>query len=188
MTDSGAKMKKILLGAITGAHGIRGEVVVRTFTGQPEDIAAYGPLSDAAGTQSLIVKVVRVTPKGVIARIAGIDDRNGAEALKGTELYVDRKRLPKTAEAEYYHADLIGLEARDASGTRIGEVINVANYGAGDLIEVRRPGVKETDLIPFTGACVPEVDVAGGYLVVVPPVLTGDEEPAGGEDGAGEDA
>ncbi len=98
------------------------------------------------------------------------------------------RRLPKTVEAEFYHADLIGLEARDATGAKIGVVANVANFGAGDLIEVRLTGANDTEFYPFTDACVPEVNVAGGYVVVVPPPMTGEPEPASEEDGAtGED-
>lgn len=188
MVEDNFKSRKVLLGVIAGAHGIRGEVTLRTFTGEPGDIAAYGPLSDKSGSRQFKIRVVRVTPKGVIARIQGVDDRNASEALKGTELYVDRGRLPKTVEAEFYHADLIGLEARDATGAKIGVVANVANFGAGDLIEVRLTGANDTEFYPFTDACVPEVNVAGGYVVVVPPPMTGEPEPASEEDGAtGED-
>lgn len=181
MQKSKPPARKILLGVVTGAHGIRGDVVLRTFTGVPEDIAAYGPLSDKEGGRRFKIRVVRVTPKGVVARIQGIEDRNGAEALRGTELYVDRGRLPEPEKAEFYHSDLIGLEARDKSGVTIGEVVNVMNFGAGDLLEVRMSGGKDTDLLPFSNACVPEVDIAAGYLVVVPPVMTGEPEPAGEE-------
>ena len=93
---------RVLLGQISAAHGIRGEVTIRTFTATPEAIAAYGPLTDKSGLRSFTVKVVRVTDKGVVARISGVGDRNGAEALRGTELYVDRAALPQIAEAEYY--------------------------------------------------------------------------------------
>ena len=188
MVTSKSKDRKLLLGVIAGAHGIRGEVTLRTFTGAPGDIAAYGPLSDKAGVRQFKIRIVRVTPKGVIARIQGIDDRNAAEALKGIELYVDRARLPKTMDAEFYHADLIGLEARDAEGARIGAIVNVANFGAGDLLELRREDVKETEFIPFTNACVPEVDVAGGYVVIVPPAMTGEPEPVSEDEGNEEEA
>lgn len=186
MVTSKSKNRKVLLGIIAGAHGIRGEVTLRTFTGAPADIAAYGPLTGKDGKGAFKVRVVRVTPKGVIARIQGVEDRNAAEALKGVELYVDRARLPKTDEAEFYHADLIGLEARDAEGARIGAIVNVANFGAGDLLEVRLTGAKDTEFIPFTNACVPEVDVAEGFAVIVSPPMTGEPEPAAEDDETGE--
>ena len=108
--------RRILLGQINGAHGIRGDIIVRTFTGDPGAIAAYGPLTDASGHKSFKLRVVRVTDKGVIARLDGVTDRNGAEAVRGQELYVDRAKLPAPDEAEYYHADLIGLAAVSLEG------------------------------------------------------------------------
>lgn len=191
MKDQGKNLptaKRVLLGEIVGAHGIRGDIVVRSFTAEPEAIAAYGPLQDASGSRLLELRAVRITPKGVVARVAGVADRTAAEALKGTELYIDRVKLPKTDAAEFYHADLIGLEARDASGKRTGEIVDVANFGAGDLLEVRFANASDTQFIPFSDACVPEVDVAAGFAVIVPPVMTGELEPAeeagGGEDDA----
>lgn len=166
----------ILLGRITGAHGIRGDVLVHSFAAAPEDIGAYGPLSDKAGARSFRLRVLRLTPKGaVIARIAGVSDRNAAEALKGTELYIARDRLPAPAEGEYYHADLIGLAAVDPDGKAIGELVAVQNYGAGDLLEIRIPGRKETELVPFTDAFVPTVDIAARKVVIVLPPAAEDD-------------
>ena len=167
----------ILLGRITGAQGIRGEVVVHSFAATPEDIGSYGPLSDAAGARSFKLKVVRLTPKGaVIARIAGVDDRTAAEALKGVELYVARDKLPAPDDGEFYHADLIGLAAVAPDGTTIGDVVAVQNYGAGDLIEIRLPGGRSTELVPFTDSFVPLVDIAAGKVVIVMPVVMPDDE------------
>jgi 16S rRNA processing protein RimM len=163
------KPARVLLGRIAGAHGIRGEVLIKTFTAAPEDIGAYGPLSDAAGARSFIVAAARPTPKGVVARLAGIADRTAAEALKGTELYVDRDRLPAAAEGEFYHADLVGLDAVDPAGRPLGTVIAVHNYGAGDLLEVRLAGSGRTELVPFTDDAVPEVDIAARRAVIALP-------------------
>lgn len=157
--------KRILLGRIAAAHGIRGEVLIKTFTERPEDIAAYGPLDDGGG-RTLKIEALRVTPKGVVARIAGIGDRNAAEALKGAALYVDRARLPAPDEGEFYHADLIGLAAVDPEGRPVGEIVGVHNHGAGDLLELRLAQSGETQLVAFTDALVPEVDLAGGRVVV----------------------
>jgi len=164
-----ARPARILLGRIIGAHGIRGEVVIHAFTGAPEDIAAYGPLADESGARAFAIESVRVTTKGVVARLEGVNDRNAAEALKGVELYVGRDKLPAAAEGEFYHADLIGLAAVDASGNRIGEIVAVQNYGAGDLIEVRLAGSAKTELIPFTDAFVPEVDVKARRATILLP-------------------
>ena len=160
---------RILLGRIAGAHGIRGEVVIHAFTEPPENVAAYGPLSDAAGARIFEIESAHATAKGVVARLAGVADRTAAEVLKGIDLYVARDRLPTAAEGEFYHADLIGLAAVDAEGTRVGEIVAVPNYGAGDLLEIRLAGARQTELIPFTDAHVPEIDVAAGRAVVVLP-------------------
>jgi 16S rRNA processing protein RimM len=167
----------VLLGRIAGAHGIRGEVVIHAYTAAPEDIGAYGPLTDAGGARSLELKIVRVTAKGVVARVSGVRDRNAAEALKGVELYVDRERLPAAAEGEFYHADLIGLAAVDAAGDAVGEVVAVQNFGAGDLLEIRLAGSAKTELVPFTEACVPVVDVRAKRAVVVLPQANDAKEP-----------
>jgi 16S rRNA processing protein RimM len=161
-----AEGKRILLGRIAAAHGIRGEVLIHAFTERPEDIAAYGPLDDGSG-RSFRLKVVRVTPKGgVVAAVAGVSDRNAAETLKGTQLYIDRNRLPPPDEGQFYHADLIGLAAVDAAGRPVGEVVAVHNHGAGDLLEVRLPDAAKTELIAFTDTFVPEVDLVGRRVVV----------------------
>ena len=141
----------ILLGRIGAAHGINGEVSVKTFTGAPGAVGSYGPLTDKTGTKAYKVRVVRVSPKGgVIARIEGVADRNAAEALNGTDLYVARAKLPRPAEGEYYHADLIGLKAISPEGVEIGAVVAVENFGAGDLLEIRPAGGSETDLMDKT--------------------------------------
>ena len=160
---------RVLLGRIAGAHGIRGEVLVHTYTEAPESIGAYGALSDASGSRQLTIKVVRVTPKGVIARVAGVADRNAAEALKGIELYVDRARLPAAAEGESYHSDQVGMTACDAEARTIGRIIAVQNFGAGDLLEIRLTGSSKTELVPFRDAFVPEVDLVARRAVVLLP-------------------
>lgn len=148
----------VLLGHIAGAHGIRGDVVIVSHTADPASIGDYGPLQDEAG-RLLAVKVLRVTQKGVVARVEGVSDRNGAEALKGRNLFLPRDKLPAAGEGEYYHADLIGLAAENAAGARIGEVVAVQNFGAGDLLEIRLEGSARTVLVPFHDAFVPVVDI-----------------------------
>ncbi len=161
----------ILLGRITGPHGIQGDVLVHSFAAVPEDIAAYGPLADKTGARTFRLRILRTTPKGaLIARIVGIRDRNAAEALKGVELYVARDKLPDPDDGEFYYADLVGLTAVSPDGAPIGEIVAVQNYGAGDLLEIRVTGAKETELVPFNDAFVPQVDIAGGKAVVVMPV------------------
>lgn len=177
MTDDSARGRRVLLGEVSGAHGIRGHVIVRSYAADPRDIAAYGALETAEGKVLPKLSVVRVTDRGVIARFAGITDRNAAETFKGTQLWIARDRFPAAADGEYYHADLIGLDAVAPDGAEIGHVIAVENFGAGDLLEIRLKDSKQTEYVPFTNAVVPEVDLTAGKLVVVmPEVLEEDAE------------
>ncbi|MBI1365049.1 MAG: 16S rRNA processing protein RimM [Alphaproteobacteria bacterium] len=168
MTDN----KRICLGAIAGAHGVRGEFKVKTFTDSAEDIAAYGPVKTAGG-RSLSLKIVRILkPDLVIARAAEILSRNDAEPLKGERLYVDRAALPATDEDEFYVEDLIGLCAQTAGGAPLGRVGAVYNFGAGDVIELESvPGAKGTVMLPFTKEAIAAVDLAGGILTVAAAAL-----------------
>jgi len=172
------KTRRILLGRIAAPHGIRGDVVIESYTSEPQAIATYGPLESEDGTRRIEIRVVRVTPKGVIAHVAGVDDRTSAESLKGLSLYVERERLPAAAEGEYYRADLIGLAAEDRDGRKVGSVVAVENYGAGDILELRLEGRAKTELIPFSDAFVPVVDIAGGRVVVVLPEVDAADDDA----------
>lgn len=162
--------RRILLGIVTAAHGLKGEIVVKSFAEFPEDVAAYGPLFSEDGARSFALHVVNVTTKGVVARVKGVNDRTGAERLKGEKLYVDRAALPAAEDGAYYFEDLIGLAAVAADGAAIGTVVAVHDFGAGPLLEVAlaaRPG--RTELLPFTDAVVPMVDLAAGKLTLVMP-------------------
>lgn len=169
-------VNRILLGHISDAQGIKGEVVVHAHTADPEAIGSYGPLSDSEGKRTFKLAVLRVTKRGVVCRIAGVMDRTQAEALRGTELYVARGQLPKPDPEEFYHADLIGLQAVDVSGELIGLVVAIQNFGADDLVEIRMDGSNQTEFLPFTKRCVPEIDIAGGRIVIVPPIVDADDK------------
>jgi 16S rRNA processing protein RimM len=171
------KSPRILVGEISGVHGIRGDVLVRTYTELPEAITSYGPLTDANGAKSLSLRIVRVTSKGIVARVAGIDDRNAAERLRGTKLYVDRAKLPPTDEAEFYHADLLGLRAVAPDGSELGKIVAVQNFGAGDLLELK-PAEGETEFIPFENRWVPRVDLQAGFVVIERPASSADDSDA----------
>jgi len=163
---------RILLGRIAGAHGIGGEVLIHCYATLPESLMAYGPLSDADGTPFTITRL-KPTARGVLARLAGICDRSAAEGLKGVGLYVPRERLPAPAEGEFYHADLIGLLAIDAEGRPFGEIAAVHNFGAGDLLEIALTGSSQSELVPFSDATVPTLDVAAGRAVIIMPRVHG---------------
>lgn len=175
----------VCLGVIGRPYGVRGLVRIRPYTGDARAIAAYGPLMDRKRGREFIVSVVNVAKGMVTARIEGVTDRDQAEALTGTELWVARAALPDTAdEEEYYHHDLIGLAAFGEDGAALGEVVGIENYGAGDLLELRTPDGRVA-LVPFTRRCVPVVDVDGGRIVIDPlPGLLEEGGPApGGGDG-----
>jgi len=159
---------RVLLGEIGAAQGLKGEVRLRSYTQDPSAIARYGALDDEYGRQ-IEIESLRVTPKALIARIKGVTTREAAEALNHTRLYVARTRLPAREDEEWYHADLIGLAVVDGRGAPIGTVVAVQNFGSCDLIEVKPARGAPTVLVPFTRDTVPEVDVEGGRLVLVPP-------------------
>ncbi|MEK9661068.1 MAG: ribosome maturation factor RimM [Alphaproteobacteria bacterium] len=158
--------QRVCVGIIAGAHGLRGLLRVRPFTDTPEDVAAYGPVETEDGTRSLSLSVANRLGKGlVLVRAEGVADRNAAEALKGTRLFVARDRLPAAEDDEFYYSDLIGLAAVDGDGVEIGRIRAVHEYGAGDSLEIAgADGSIAT--IPFTRAAVPQVDIAGGRVVV----------------------
>jgi len=159
----------VVLGIITSAHGIRGEVKLKSFTEDPEAIAGYGPLGTKAGG-TLQIEWLKPSRNGFIARIKGVTDRNQAEALRGTELHVDRSKLPEPVEGEFYYADLIGLQAETPDGDVYGKVIAIHDFGAGDLMEVQLTGSSKTELIAFTAESIPVIEIANGRIVVVPPI------------------
>ncbi len=164
--ENGARDRLIRLGRISGAQGLQGEVKISSFTEPPENIAAYGPLTDGTGRSFVIERLRAIKGLAVAAQLTGVSDRNAAEALKGTELYVAREMLPATHEDEWYYQDLIGLDAVSPQGEAVGEVIAVQNFGAGDLLEIRPAEARQTLLVPFTKAAVPIVDLKARRVVV----------------------
>ena len=169
---------RVLLGVVATAHGVRGLVRIRSFTEDPMAIAAYGALSDEAGSKRYRVEALSTVKGAVLARIEGVDDRTAAEAARGLRLYVERSALPATAEQEWYEADLIGLAAVGRDGRDWGKVIAFHDFGGGLTIEVSGGSAsKSSMMLPFTDEVVPEIDVEGGKIVVEPPagVLAGGE-------------
>jgi 16S rRNA processing protein RimM len=162
---------RICLGQIGAAHGVRGEVRLRSFTADPEAIADYGPLETEDG-RVVRIKSLRAAKDHFVAQLKGITDRDAAEQLTNVKLYVARERLPKPSEPdEFYHADLIGLVVVDRAGATRGTVVAVHNFGAVDLIEVKPTDRNTTQLLPFDEATVPAIDLAAGRLVIVEPEM-----------------
>lgn len=168
---------RILVGRFGAPHGVRGEIRLQSFTQDPLAIAAYGPLAAPDG-RSFVLKSVRLLKDNMlVARVDGVATREAAQALTHVELTLARDVLPPPADDdEFYIADLVGLDAVDADGAPLGTIVDVPNYGGGDLVEVRPKTGGESLLFPFTRAVVPEVDLAGRRVTIVPlDEIDGDE-------------
>lgn len=163
-----APARRVLMGVVLGAHGVKGVVRVLSYAADAEDVAAYGPLEDESGKRRFSLELVGQARGALLAAVEGIGDRDAAAALRGTKLYIARSALPATEEGEFYWGDLIGLKAELTGGAELGEVVAVHDYGGGPSLEVKRPkgGVV---MVPFTNRAIPVVDLAAGKLVVEPP-------------------
>lgn len=158
---------RVCIAQIGAAHGVRGEVRLRAFTEDPLSVRRYGPL-EAEDGRRFEIEAVRPAKDMLVARLKGVSDRAAAERLTNLRLYVARHRLPKPADGEFYHADLVGLAATTADGAPFGTVKAVHNFGAGDLLEIEPAAGGPTVMLPFTEAAVPSVDLAGRRVVVEP--------------------
>ena len=147
-----AQDSPVTLAAISGAHGITGEVRLKLFG---EGVAALKRHSTFNDGKLTLEKLRDDTKGGAIARFAEVTDRTAAEALRGTVIAVPRSTLPPLAEGEYYYADLIGLPAVSTTGEDLGHCIAVDNYGAGDILEIERPD-KKRFMVPMKAEAVPE--------------------------------
>jgi 16S rRNA processing protein RimM len=165
---------RVCVAQIGAPHGVRGEVRLWTFTADPMAVTRYGPLETEDGKRAFEIGKVRPAKGHLVARLQGVEDRDAAERLTNIKLFVSRERLPPPEDDEFYHADLIGLRVEDEGGNQIGVVSAVHNFGAGDILEIQPPE-GGTMLLPFTEAAVPEVDIKGGRLVVVPPEVEAKE-------------
>jgi 16S rRNA processing protein RimM len=160
--------RDVLLAAVIGAHGLRGEVKVKTFTATPEAIAQYGALHDKTGARFEITRVDPGKKDEAVVAFRHVNSRNEAEALKGRELFVARAALPEAEEGEFYHTDLIGLRAEDGDGRAIGTVAAILNFGAGDVMVLQRADGDEV-FLPFSHDVVPTIDLENGRVIVVEP-------------------
>ena len=160
--------KDVLLAAIMGAQGLKGEVKAKIFTATPDALPRYGKLHARDGRTFTITAFRPTKPGEAVIAFEGVRDRNAAEALKGTQLFVARDALPDAGDDEFYHADLIGLEAQTADGQVLGKVRAIHNFGAGDVIEIALPDGDDI-LLSFTRETVPVIDIAGGRIEVAMP-------------------
>ena len=160
--------KDILLAAVIGAQGLGGAVKAKIFTATPDALTRYGALHDKSGKRFEITAFRPGKPGEAVMSFHGVTSREAAEALKGTQLFIARDALPPPDEEEFYHADLVGLEAQDSEGRVIGKVTAIHNYGAGDVIEITRPD-GDSVLLAFTRETVPVIAIASGHIVVAVP-------------------
>jgi 16S rRNA processing protein RimM len=168
----------VCVARIGAAHGVRGAVKLWTFTEDPFAVRRYGPLSTKDGRRQFEIAQVREAKDHLVATFKGVATRDEAERLNGIELYVARDKLPATDEDEYYHTDLIGLDAVTIDGDALGRVLAIHNFGAGDIIEIA-PLKGQTMLLPFSNAVVPEVDLKGGRVVIaLPQEIDGEQDNA----------
>lgn len=165
------------MGVFGAPQGVRGEIRVKSLTGEPGAIGAYGPLTDKGGTRAFAFESLRPLKDGMlVARLAGVSTREAAETLKNVELFVRRDQMPPPSENEFYYDDLVGLEAVDAAGSPLGRVVSLMNYGAGDVLEIAPAQGGETLLLPFTKRVAPRIDFDAGRIVIEPPREAEDED------------
>jgi 16S rRNA processing protein RimM len=165
-----ASDRLILMGVFGAPQGVWGEVRVKSLTAEPDAIGAYGPLTDKGRARSFVFESLRPL-KGdmLVARMAGVSTREAAAALNGVEIFARRDQLPPPAQDEFYYDDLVGLEAFDAAGARLGRIVSLMNYGAGDVLEIASAEGGETLLLPFTREVAPQVDFDAGRIVIEQP-------------------
>ena len=157
----------ICLAKIVAAHGIKGEVKIKSFTKEPCDVLRYGALSNKDGTRFFEL-VFKGLAKGLMrVQIKGVSTRNDAENLIGEELFISRDQLPALDDDVFYQADLIGADVLDdKTSSKIGKVVGIYNFGAGDILEIKFDDMKQTEMLPFNESYVKNVDVQNKTLTV----------------------
>ena len=160
---------RVIVGALGGAFGVKGEVRLKSFCAEPAAIADYVPLYTEEGRAFAQVVLTGQLKNGFSAQISGIITKEDADALRNVTLYAERSVLPPADDDEYYYTDLIGLTVTDTGGTPLGVVKTVVDHGAGDLLEITPPNTSETVFLPFTQAAEPTVDLKAGKIVADPP-------------------
>ncbi len=160
------KSPLICVATCSGAFGVRGELKIKSFTGVPKDCFAYGPLRGEDGQVFLTITSRRAVKNGFAVMCDEVKTREQAQAISGTKLYVYRADMPTPDEDEFYFEDLVGLEVKTTDGKRMGKIMQVHNFGAGDMLEIS--GTKDVPEFyhPFTKIGVPKVDIKAGRVVI----------------------
>jgi len=166
-------MHNIIIAKITSAHGIKGAIKIMSFSANPEDVVKYSNKMFDAQNQKFKIKIINNIPSKnnnlFIAQIEGVTDRNQAELLKNTELFINRGDLKKSRKDEFYYVDIIGLDALDLQKNKIGKVVSVNDFGAGGLVEIQFSDKKynksKINNFAFTHKIFPEINTQKGYLI-----------------------
>ncbi|WDI33001.1 ribosome maturation factor RimM [Hyphococcus flavus] len=160
--------RRICLGAFAGAHGVKGDAKIKSFTDMPKSVATYGPVETEDGSRQFTLTILKELNNAIVlVRAPEIQSREDAESLKGVKLYVFRDALPPPDEDEFYMEDLIGLNAVDELGEELGVIKAVYNFGADDILELANiPGVKGVRLVAFTKDAVPEIALAARRITI----------------------
>ena len=158
--------RHVVVGAIAGAHGVRGDVRVKSFTSEPKACFAYGPLLDADGRIIVEANSVRAAKNHFIVAPKVPREKEEWDAMKGVLLHVPRTAFPQTTEDEFYITDLVGLDVYTGGDKAVGTVKAVQNFGAGDIVEISLNEHDGSVLVPFTRIDVPRVDLETGRIVV----------------------
>jgi 16S rRNA processing protein RimM len=162
-----SETKKLHIADIRTAHGIRGLLKIAIYLENPKDIENYNPVQGSDGKKYTVI--LKNAVKGEwLAEVNGIADRNQAELLRGIELFIDRDQLPETDGDEIYLEDLVGCEAINSEGHKIGDIISVDNFGASDLIEIKPIDGSKTYYLPIAEPYVQDIDVEQKIVVVEP--------------------
>ncbi len=156
---------KLCIAVITGVHGIKGHVKIKTFNEMPQHLNRFNPLTDeVTGEEISISRIVSTKGDMLVAALEGVNDRNLAETFKGHPLVINRSRLPETSEDEFYYSDLAGLKIQTLKGQSFGTVIGVYNFGGGDMLEVKRTEDGKNEFLLFTKKLFPTVDLKAGVI------------------------
>lgn len=180
--------RRVVMAVVGAPHGVRGEARVKCFTQDPMALCDYGPLFISDGRSFTIASARPLKDDMLVVRFEGISDRDAIAALTRSELFIDREALPPVAdEDEFYQADLIGLDIVTSSGEKLGTLIAIHDFGAGDVLDIRPDEGGGTWFLPFTKIAAPKVDTAARTIIVDPAYLM-KPEPAHGADDAAPDA
>ena len=159
------KQKMVIMGIITAPHGVRGQMKVKIFCERAKDLTAYGPLSLEDGT-ALPLQIKGFTKGLAICSAASVSDRDAAEALKGSTLYLERDKLPELDEGEIYQADLLGMQVCSSDGTLLGKVVGFHDFGAGEIVEIQLPESNKTEMLPYYPPFLKQSDIKARQIIL----------------------